>query len=49
MTLLKWIGAIVVLFWLLGFIFSVAGGLIHILLAVAVLVFLIDFFTGGRK
>lgn len=40
--------AILLILWLLGFGFHVAGGLIHILLVVAVVVGLIQLFTGRR-
>ncbi len=43
MGLLKIIGGIVVLFWLLGFLFKIGGALIHILLVVAAIVFIYDF------
>lgn len=49
MALLKWIGGIVLLVWLLGFIFKIAGGFVHLLLIVAVIVFLVDFITSRRK
>ena len=40
------IAVILVILWLLGFGFHVAGGLIHILLVIAVIVVLIKLFTG---
>lgn len=46
MKILKFIGGIVVAFWLLGFIFNVFGGFIHILLVIAAIVFIVDFFTN---
>ncbi len=46
MGFLRWIGGIVVFFWLLGLLFKVGGGLIHILLVVAAVVFLFDFIKG---
>lgn len=49
MGFLRWLGGIVVFFWLLGFIFKVGGGLVHILLVVAAIVFIIDFITGRNK
>ena len=49
MGLLKLIGAIVVIIWLLGFVTHVGGSLIHILLVVAVVVFLFDLITGRRS
>lgn len=49
MTLLRWIGGIVVFFWVLGLIFRIGGSMIHGLLIVAALVFLWDAFTRRRK
>ncbi|WP_157796424.1 lmo0937 family membrane protein [Bacillus sp. FJAT-45037] len=41
---------LVVLFvlWLLGFAFEVGGGLIHLLLVVALVVFVLQLLTGRR-
>jgi hypothetical protein len=39
---------ILVVLWLLGFTLNVAGGLIHLLLVVALVVGLIQLFTGRR-
>jgi len=39
---------ILILLWILGFSFSVGGGLIHILLVIALLVFIFRLITGGR-
>ncbi|GAA0286602.1 putative membrane metal-binding protein [Gracilibacillus halotolerans] len=33
---------ILLLIWLLGFIFDVAGGLVHILLVIALIVFIVN-------
>jgi len=38
-----------VVIWLLGFLFHMAGGLIHILLVIAVLVLLYNLFVGSRS
>ncbi len=46
MGFLRWLGGIVVFFWLIGLLFKVGGGLIHILLVVAAIVFLVDFVKG---
>jgi hypothetical protein len=48
MGLLSWIGAIVVCFWILGLIFSIGGGLIHILLVIAVIAFIVDMISKKR-
>lgn len=39
---------ILVVLWLLGFSFHIAGGLIHILLVVAVVVLIINLISGRR-
>ncbi len=43
-------GIIVILFifWLLGFAFHIAGGLIHILLVIAIVLVIVNLFTGRR-
>lgn len=38
--------ALILILWLLGFLAHVGGGLIHILLVVALVVFLIDLLRG---
>ena len=43
------IGAILVVLWLIGFFFAHLGGLIHILLVIAVIVFLYQFLTGRKS
>lgn len=44
-----WTVAIILLvLWLLGFAFNVAGGIIHILLVIAVIVGLIQLFSGRK-
>jgi hypothetical protein len=48
-TMLWTIAVILLVLWLLGFFaFHVAGGLIHILLVLAIIVGLIQLFTGRR-
>jgi hypothetical protein len=42
------IAVILVILWLLGFGFHVAGGLIHLLLVVALIVVVIQLVTGRR-
>ena len=42
------IAAILVILWLLGFGFHIAGGLIHILLVIAVIVVIVQLITGRR-
>jgi hypothetical protein len=39
---------ILVLLWLLGFVTHVGGALIHLLLVVALVVFIVDLITGRR-
>ncbi|MEN1967715.1 lmo0937 family membrane protein [Lentibacillus sp. N15] len=40
---------ILLVLWALGLFFKVAGGLIHVLLVIAVIVLIIRLVTGGRK
>ena len=40
---------IVLVLWLLGFSFHIAGGLIHLLLVVAVIVLIVNLVTGRRR
>ncbi|MES2755142.1 MAG: lmo0937 family membrane protein [Pseudomonadota bacterium] len=42
------IAVILVVLWLLGFSLNVGAGLIHLLLVVAVVVVLVQLFTGRR-
>ena len=47
--LVIWLAVILVVAWLLGWgVFHVAGGLIHLLLVVALVVFLFNFISGRR-
>ena len=39
---------LLLLFWLLGFAFHVAGGIIHMLLVIAVVLFLVNLISGRR-
>jgi hypothetical protein len=47
-SMLWTIGVILLILWLLGFIGHVGGGLIHILLVIAVVVILIQVIQGRR-
>jgi hypothetical protein len=47
--MLVWLAVILLVAWVLGWgVFHVAGGLIHLLLVIAVVVFLINFISGRR-
>lgn len=39
---------LLILFWILGLVFEVAGGLVHILLVIALIVFIFNMITGRR-
>ena len=41
--------ALVLLFWALGLVANVAGGLIHILLVVALVILILNLVTGRRS
>ncbi len=36
------------LFWVLGFAFDVAGGIVHVLLVIAAVLFLVNLISGRR-
>jgi hypothetical protein len=40
--------AVLLVLWLLGLVANVGGGLIHLLLVIAAIVFIIQLFTGRR-
>jgi hypothetical protein len=39
---------LLLLFWMLGFAFHVAGGIIHVLLVIALVLFLVNVISGRR-
>ena len=39
---------LLLLFWVVGFLFDVAGGLIHVLLVIAAVLFLVNIISGRR-
>ncbi|MGJ3508688.1 lmo0937 family membrane protein [Enemella sp. A6] len=41
--------AVIVALWLIGFIADIVGGLIHLLLVVAVIILVINLITGRRN
>jgi hypothetical protein len=47
--MLKAIAAIIFVLWLIGFILHVAGSLIHLLLVIALVVLLMDFFSNRHS
>lgn len=40
---------LLLLFWLLGFIFEIGGAIIHVLLVIALLVFIWNMISGRKK
>lgn len=49
MGFLSWLGGVILLFWLIGLIFSIGGAFIHILIIVAVVVFLSDLIRNKKR
>jgi hypothetical protein len=39
---------LLLVFWLLGFAFNVAGGIIHVLLVIALVLFIVNLISGRR-
>ena len=48
LTMLWTLVVLLLLFWVLGFAFHVAGGIIHVLLVIAVVLFLVNLISGRR-
>lgn len=48
MGILRMIVLVMVVLWLLGFALNIGGGLIHVLIVIAAVVFIFDL-IGGRK
>ena len=40
---------LLVLFWILGLVFDIAGGFVHVLLVLAIIAFVFDFITGRQN
>ncbi|MFO8068395.1 MAG: lmo0937 family membrane protein [Alkalibacterium sp.] len=40
---------LLILFWFLGFIFEIGGAIIHVLLVIALIVFIWNMVTGRKK
>ena len=40
---------LLLLFWVLGFMFDVAGGIIHLLLVIAAVMFIVSLVRGRRR
>jgi len=49
MGFLRWLVGIVIILWLLGFVLKIGGGMIHILLVIAAILFIFDFIGGRGK
>lgn len=47
--MLLWIAVIIAVLWLLGLLANIGGGLIHILLVVAVIVLIVHFVRGRSR
>lgn len=47
-SILYMIGAILVVLWLIGFLMHIGGAFVHLILVIAVIVFLVQFITGRR-
>ncbi|MFP3580059.1 MULTISPECIES: lmo0937 family membrane protein [unclassified Arthrobacter] len=47
--MLLWIAIIIAVLWLLGLLANIGGGLIHILLVIAVIVLIVHFVRGRSR
>lgn len=48
-SLLYIIGAVLVALWLIGLLAHIGGSLVHIILVIAVIVFVVQFLSGRRS
>ena len=49
MGFLTWVGGIVLIFWFLGFMFSIGGLMIHWLLIIAAIALVVDLISARRR
>ncbi|WP_164509068.1 DUF5670 family protein [Clostridium rectalis] len=49
MIFLKWLGGLLVLFWLMTIIFKIGGNLVNLFLLLAVIIFTIDILVENKK
>ena len=49
MSLIRWMVGVIVILWLLGFVLNIGGSMIHLLIVIAVIVFIFDFISGRRR
>ena len=48
MSFLRWIIGVLIIVWLLGFVLNIGGGLIHIIIVIAVIIFILYLINGRR-
>jgi len=49
MGFLRWLIGIIIIFWILGLVLDIGGGMIHILIVIAVIIFVYDLVTGKGR
>jgi len=49
MSFLRWIIGVLIIVWLLGFVLHIGGGLIHLIIVIAVILFIFDFIGRRRR
>lgn len=49
MNFFRWLGGLIVFFWLIGLLFRIGGGLINLLLIIAAVIFIVDAVFGRKK
>ena len=49
MSFLRMIAGVIIMIWLLGFALNVGGGMIHILIAIAALLFILDLINERKR
>lgn len=49
MNFLRWLGSLIFLFWIMTLIFRVGGILVNLLLALAIVIFILDMLLNRQK
>jgi hypothetical protein len=49
MNFFRWLGGLIVFFWLIGLLFRIGGSLINLLLIIAAVIFIVDAVFGRKK
>ena len=49
MGLLRWLAGLLIILWLMGLVLNIGGGMIHVLIVIAVILFIFDAISGRGR